>query len=145
MPIYLEPALQQRVFPIFHYALEPNGLLLLGSAESVTAASDLFTVVDKRHRIFARRPAAARRLDLELSVGEPHITHRRVVGRPVSITSSMDEVQAEADRVLIARYVPGGVVVNDQLDISAIPRANQRISRAPLGSRQPQVARARAR
>src|SRR6185295_12576180 len=33
--IYLEPALQRRVFPIFHYALEPHGLLILGTAESL--------------------------------------------------------------------------------------------------------------
>jgi len=115
--IYLEPVLQQRVFPIFHYALEPNGLLLLGSAESVTAASELFTVVDKRHRIFSRRPTTARPLDLDLSVAESHVTSRRVMRRPFAIAPSIDEVQAEADRVLIARYAPGGVVVNDQLDI----------------------------
>ena len=53
--IYLEPVLQQRLMPIFHYALKPGGWLLLGSSESVGATSTLFDAVDLRHKIFTRR------------------------------------------------------------------------------------------
>ena len=45
--IYMNAVLQRRVFPIFHYSLNPDGLLLLGSAESITVADDLFQVQDK--------------------------------------------------------------------------------------------------
>src|SRR5581483_3354279 len=53
--IYLEPKAQRKVLPTFHYALNPTGLLMLGSAETTAAASDLFTVVDKTHHIFGRK------------------------------------------------------------------------------------------
>jgi len=115
--IYLEPALQQRVFPIFHYALEPNGLMLLGSAESVASASELFAPLDKRHKIFRRRPTTAKSLDLELSLGKRHLPLRRLSRMPLTIPTPVDEVQAEADRLVLARYAPGGVVVNDALEI----------------------------
>jgi two-component system, chemotaxis family, CheB/CheR fusion protein len=115
--IYLEPALQQRVFPIFHYALESNGLLLLGSAESVTAASALFSVVDKRHRIFRPRPNAPRTLALELSAPTPRAVHRRPGRFAPATPPPANEIQSEADRVVLARYAPGGVVVNDNLEI----------------------------
>jgi two-component system CheB/CheR fusion protein len=50
--IYLNRDIQTKVFEILHYALQPNGYLFLGTAESVDAISELFTPVDKKHRIY---------------------------------------------------------------------------------------------
>src|SRR2546429_1051481 len=58
--IYLPPPLQKRVIPTFHYALNPNGFLLLGASETIGAFSDLFTPIDRAHRIYARMTSAAR-------------------------------------------------------------------------------------
>ena len=55
--IYIDAAMQDRVMKAFHYALKPDGRLFLGSSESVTRSTRLFSVVDKKHRIFARREA----------------------------------------------------------------------------------------
>jgi two-component system CheB/CheR fusion protein len=52
--IYWEPELQNKIIPVFHYALNPGGFLFLGSAESIGTASDLFMVIDKKHRIYKR-------------------------------------------------------------------------------------------
>ena len=52
--IYLNPAAQTRALQAFHYALRPGGHLFLGSSESITRQPDLFTVLDKRSRIFQR-------------------------------------------------------------------------------------------
>lgn len=52
--IYWEPDLQNKILPVFHYALNPGGFLFLGSAESIGAANDLFMVVDKKQRIYKR-------------------------------------------------------------------------------------------
>ncbi len=56
--IYLNREAQQRLFDIFHFALAPHGLLFLGSSESMEDAGALFSVVDKKHRIYAQRPGA---------------------------------------------------------------------------------------
>lgn len=53
--IYLDATMQERVMRTFHYGLKPDGKLFLGSSESVTRANKLFSVVDKKHRIFERR------------------------------------------------------------------------------------------
>ena len=58
--IYLDPTLQQRVFPYFHYALKPGGFLMLGRSESVGVFSDLFEPYDRAHRIFVRRSTSGR-------------------------------------------------------------------------------------
>src|SRR6185503_20243609 len=53
--IYLTPDLQNRLIPLFHYALNDSGFLFLGSSENVTRHSRLFSTVDKTHRLFKRR------------------------------------------------------------------------------------------
>jgi two-component system CheB/CheR fusion protein len=55
--IYLTPEAQERVFNTFHFALLPGGRLFLGSSESVDEVSPLFSVLDKKHRLYAQRPA----------------------------------------------------------------------------------------
>jgi two-component system CheB/CheR fusion protein len=56
--IYLNSNAQQRVLETFHFALLPFGKLFLGSSESIDDASLLFTVLDKKNRVFAQRPVA---------------------------------------------------------------------------------------
>ncbi len=53
--IYLDNELQDRVIPIFHYALVPNGILVLGSSETISHHENLFDPLDRSHRIFVRR------------------------------------------------------------------------------------------
>jgi two-component system CheB/CheR fusion protein len=58
--IYLKPALQAQIIPLFHYALRPSGYLFLGSSENVSRHSELFTSLDRKSRIFRRRDLVAR-------------------------------------------------------------------------------------
>ena len=119
--IYLEPTLQQRVYPVFHYALDPNGILLLGNAESVTAAADLFAPYIKRHKIYRRRPSAGRALDIDFLA----TTNARVTGpargRPAPILRDVapveDDVLGAANRVLLAHVAAPGVVVDEEMQI----------------------------
>src|ERR1700749_3965752 len=63
--IYMNPELQSRVIPVFHYALIPHGVLLLGGSESVAHHSDLFETLDKTARISIRRPGRIPKRNLE--------------------------------------------------------------------------------
>src|SRR5213082_1619112 len=54
--IYLGPVLQKKIMPIFHYALRPRGFLMLGGAEGVIGTgSDLFELMDRKHKIYCRK------------------------------------------------------------------------------------------
>ncbi|MGE0100580.1 MAG: CheR family methyltransferase [Hydrogenophaga sp.] len=53
--IYFEGDLQKRLIPLFHYALKPGGVLFLGSSESVGENGELFSVLDRRAKLFQRR------------------------------------------------------------------------------------------
>ncbi|GAC1516274.1 MAG: hypothetical protein NVS1B4_10430 [Gemmatimonadaceae bacterium] len=118
--IYLEPELQRRVFPSFHYALEPNGLLVLGSAETPGAASELFSPFAKKHRIYRRRGAARRPLDLDLGKaarsGNGAAT-RPTPDRSLALTREPDDLKEEANRIALAHFTPAGVVVDESMQI----------------------------
>lgn len=114
--IYFGPALQKRVLPTFHYALRPGGHLLLGSSETVGGFADLFAAVDHRHKLYARKPVA-RRLGMEL----PPAGRVEKIAAPGSAVPVLRGVgfdfQKEADRVVLGRFAPAGVIVNERLDV----------------------------
>ena len=58
--IYLGPHLQQKLIPVFHYALRPGGYLFLGPSENLSSHQELFKPVDGPHRISQRLPTAIR-------------------------------------------------------------------------------------
>lgn len=113
--IYLGPELQNRVIPIFHYALKPGGLLLLGRSESITSHSALFTPVDRSYRIYLRK-AGASRLAFERRAAEME----EQIARIPSVPAKSEEMQAKsaaAESVLLARHGPAAVLVNSSLEI----------------------------
>ncbi len=113
--IYMDAALQQRILPIFHYSLKPEGFLMLGSAESIGSAADLFSVADKQHRIYSRRPVPVR-LTLDLSL-EQHAGESAFPGPKVRAGLTGAELQRKADRIIQSKYSPASVLVNSQLQI----------------------------
>ncbi|BCM17922.1 CheR family methyltransferase [Mesorhizobium sp. J8] len=106
--IYMGSELQEKIVPIFHYALRNNGYLFLGSSENVTRHGRLFATVDKASRIFQKRSGvAAQRLpEFPLAAAA-----RQAVpsARPRATTGTLQEV---AERLLVERYSPAYVVVN---------------------------------
>jgi two-component system CheB/CheR fusion protein len=114
--IYLEPRLQQTVLARFHYALGPSGVLLLGASETAGASPELFAPVDKKHRIYSKRPdSAAAALHFRL----PRLDGReRPDTGPVAAgPGTRAERPREADRILLARYTPPSVIVDGKDDI----------------------------
>lgn len=113
--IYLTPELQDRLIPLFHYALNDSGFLFLGTSENVTRHSRLFSTVDKIHRIFRRRSVHGRRLP-EFPLTAVDGGRRRVasVERP---STQQEPLQALAERQLLDRYAPPFVVINAEGDL----------------------------
>ena len=119
--IYLSQSLQKRVIPIFHYALNPTGFLMLGSTEGLLGSgSELFEMTDKKQKIFRKRLVSAP-VAFGFSVGkqEPPSAESQAMTPPKSqeTTKIPMELQREADRLLLARYVPPAVLINEHLEI----------------------------
>ncbi len=117
--IYLEPAMQKRIIPLFHYALNPQGYLALGISESIGTFSDLFTQVNKRQKIFAKKLTAARpavEFPFPLRAREQAEANVLVGQRDEPLFRSVD-IYNEADRIILNHYAPAGVLINQEMDI----------------------------
>jgi len=100
---------------VFHYALKPTGFLMLGKSESIGGFADLFTMVDREHKICSKKPGEpSRGFDLSLAVG-----YERAMGASAgkAETQSRFDVQKEADRIVLSQYAPAGLVVDENLHI----------------------------
>lgn len=120
--IYLEPGLQKKVLPTFHYALKPGGFLILGASESIGGFTDLFEPVDKKHKIFSRKTAST--LALHLPVARARGAHlpglpMHPPQRPEPPEGSRNESDAlrEADRITVTQFAPPGVLINADLHV----------------------------
>ncbi len=115
--IYLGPALQRKIAPILHYALKPSGFLILGSSESVTAFPSLFSPVDKKHKIFSKKPTANR---LHYDFSATHYPREVAVAtraREVTASGAGVDHNHEADRLVLKKYAPAGVVIDSNAEI----------------------------
>ena len=117
--IYLEPELQRKVIPTFHYALKPEGFLVLGLSESIGNISYQFTAVDKKLKIFSKKAGHPQRTPhVQISTGLPaQIGHPKSLTDASEISSTELSAQREADRIALARYGPPGVVISGGLEI----------------------------
>ena len=112
--IYMEPFLQKRALTTFQYALNENGYLLLGRSETTAPAVDLFLPFDRKEKIYVRKPGPAK----FLPVSGGRTEHAAVdPGKPFRKERGRDDYQKSADNLLLARFSPPGVVVNEQWDI----------------------------
>src|SRR6266446_1754635 len=119
--IYLGPVLQKRIMPIFHYALKPRGFLMLGGAEGIIGtASDLFELMDRKHKIYCRKSTAsglhfdfaASRYSIEAGdLGSGKEARQREGG------VRLLDLHKEADRILLTKYAPVAVVINDDMEV----------------------------
>src|SRR5437870_1923616 len=117
--IYLEAELQRRMSSIFHYALKTPGFLMLGVSETVGPLSDLFSVVDKKYKVYAKRPTA-RRFDLGLGSLDRVIARKgtsRAARSADEAGRSRSDLLQEVDRLLLSKYAPAGVLVNEAAEI----------------------------
>jgi two-component system, chemotaxis family, CheB/CheR fusion protein len=113
--IYFDGELQHRILPLLHYCLNRPGYLFLGSSESIREFDDLFTPIDKKHRLF-EKTGESRGIEYPLALGreaESRLPMFQSTQRP----QPARDAQRQADHLLLARYAPPGVVVDDRLEV----------------------------
>ena len=113
--IYLQPPLQKRVLRVLHYALLPEAFLLLGSSETVTDTPELFALLDKKNRIYVKKSIASSGV-FELDGVTPRDS-RSPRASPPDPLRPLTNLQQLADRKVLDRFGPAGVLVNENLDI----------------------------
>lgn len=136
--IYLSPVLQKKVIPIFHYALKEGGFLLVGNSEGLLrSGAEIFDLVDRKAKIYQKKSLPSP-VTFGLNVSAPTIAEpgpERLPRAPreEGPAKTPVDVQREADRLLLSRYVPSAVVVNDELEILQSRGRTNRYLELPTG------------
>lgn len=124
--IYLSPALQKSVLTSFAFALKPDGLLLLGTSETLGDLADRFRPLDQSHKIFQRREGAP----------VPHIELASVLAPPrLAAPAHVDHQHAvdAAFQVLIDKVAPAAVLVDERFELVRIFGNADRLLSIPPG------------
>ena len=113
--IYLTPELQKKLLPLFHYSLNPGGVLFLGSSESIGTHTALFAPLHLKARLFRRResllPAEPVAFPASFVPALPGMPKESTILKPAT------NLQSLADQLLLQHFSPPAVLTNDKGDI----------------------------
>jgi two-component system CheB/CheR fusion protein len=117
--IYLDAELQKKLMPLFHYSLNPGGILLLGSAETVGTATNLFTALEGKTRLYRRldTPRHANFIEFPSAFFQHHVDAAPASPDPSGTLPPAPSLQSLADQLLLQRYSPAAVLVTNEGDI----------------------------
>ena len=130
--IYMDQQLQKKLLPLFHYTLNPNGILFLGSSESIGELTDYFSVIDSKWKIFKRNEVM-----LDKIVNYPHIPFfesysakpllpEKTVGNGINLRSLIE-------KIVFDDYTLPCVVVNEKHEVLYLVGHTDNYLKAPTG------------
>ncbi|PKI15833.1 chemotaxis protein CheB [Colwellia sp. 12G3] len=117
--IYFEPALQNKLLPLFHYSLTPHGILLLGNAETIGSFTSLFKPINESIQLFTRIDNPSQQIDVDFPTRVFPIVSL-LDNQPESFTemnTNITNLQTQADQIILQGYSPAAVLINTDGDI----------------------------
>jgi two-component system CheB/CheR fusion protein len=117
--IYMGGELQKKLIPLFHYALNPGGMLVLGSSESVGDFVNLFAPVERKSRIYQRKAHdfGPHRLGIPGLIERPPGNEFARRAGSGALSDTKLPLQEIAERTLLAHYSPVGALVSERGEI----------------------------
>jgi len=118
--IYLGGDLQKKLIPLFHYALNPDGFLFLGTSETVGDFVNLFATLDRKLKLYQRKGNIDSGQNFALGQFLPPLTDidvallRTPVKTAFPVKMPLREI---AEQALLHEYTPASLVINERGDI----------------------------
>ncbi|MGB0903805.1 MAG: CheR family methyltransferase, partial [Mangrovicoccus sp.] len=129
--IYFEAPLQKTSMSIFHYALRPGGILLLGQSENPNGLNERFLDINGGCRIFARDTSPARPLELPVGRFSSSITR---LSDDRNFTTNLPVIhRGELERLMLQRYAPPYVLIDAAHGLKYAAPGVERYLRIPVG------------
>jgi two-component system CheB/CheR fusion protein len=137
--IYLQRDLQEQVAALFHYALQPEGALFLGTAESLDGVTALFRATDPTHRLYRREPLPAHGPARLPTLPLPE---RLLPSRPRAVSPQQAASDAQRHRQALETHAPPSLLVDAEANIVHVSETANRYLQFPSGSPSPNLYRA---
>lgn len=115
MLIYMEPQLQNKLITLFNYSLKPGGIMLLGTAETISSSINGFEVIDSKLKIFKRTSKSVAPEFTNFPSSFPQT--KRLTIDAMKETKVVENIQTLTDQILLQRFSPASVLVNNKGDI----------------------------
>jgi len=130
--IYMDNILQKKILPMFHYTLNPGGMLFLGTSEGIGDYADLFKPLNSKWKIFERKKG-----DLLRSINYPREIDYGARQSPESGENNKHAtasgIQAMVEKAILDKYAPTGVLINDKYEILHFVGNTDRYLMPPTG------------
>ncbi|MDP2338172.1 MAG: CheR family methyltransferase [Bacteroidota bacterium] len=115
MLIYMEPELQRKLIALFNYTLNPHGIMLLGTAETLGNQSNGFQELDAKLKIFKRSETIKPHEIIDFPSSFYH--NKTTTAESMTNPKVVENIQTLADQILLQRFTPASVMVNAKGDI----------------------------
>ena len=130
--IYLDHSLQKKIIPLFHYTLNPQGVLFLGSSETIGEYTDLFQPVNAKWKIYARKESLREGIidytNKSTLAGPVHLD----ADGPLSLSVSTD-IQAVTEKAILSELSPTGALIDDNYEILQFVGQTEKFLVVPTG------------
>ena len=118
--IYLNGELQKKLIPLFHYALNPRGVLFLGTSETVGDFGSLFAAIDRKQKLYRRQEDLPGAVRPALGGFTPPLTEpadRKRDARMETMDPGRPNLRKLTEQTLIAHYAQAAALVNNRGEI----------------------------
>lgn len=112
--IYFNPELQKKLFPLFHYSLLPKGILFLGSSETIGGFVDLFSMVDRKWKIYNRRDSI---YSAQPFIEFPVLQSIGKTNEAIMEKNEVKNITRLAEKIILQSYSPNCVIITENGDI----------------------------
>jgi len=131
--IYMENVLQKKIIPLFHYTLNSDGILFMGTSESIGAHTDLFEPINSKWKIFVRKTSIAGREEKDYLDKIYDTAQTNIIAAENDSLSVKIDIRSEIERTLLEAYAPAGVLINDKYEILHFVGKTDRYLTPPIG------------
>ncbi len=116
--IYVDTVLQKKVIATFHYALNNKGFLILGKSETIGTSGQLFTQLEKKYKVYTKKKLSPDKMEFVLSYRQREPDQNEKIKKQVKpLPDYITDLEKTIDNVLLQKYVPASVVINNDLEI----------------------------
>ncbi len=113
--IYIEPEFQKKLISLFTYSLNPGGIMILGTAETIGSQQKSLEELDSKMKIYRR---SANSLSHDTIDFPSLFFHKKtIISKETNLSKKVDNIQNLTDQILLQRFSPSSVLVNNNGDI----------------------------
>ena len=114
--IYLDRPLQKKIIPLFHYTLNPQGVLLLGHSESIGEFTDFFQPLSFKWKVFQRKESLREGI-IDYQKKIPYTGQDNLeLDSPIRASLTPD-IQSVTEKAILSQYDPTGVLIDNKFEI----------------------------